>query len=212
MITSKSTSLFDLSPERRREIIAEEVRANATTPYSGTDGNPCSPLFDHQGIKDNMRLQQEITRIAAEYVDMLLLQDDARARRPDTAPIHAQIRRELVTWSTHAFDSLLSLLKSHEISTDPNLRKITDKEQERSARDMLAATIKLSLVTKFKMNEKRYVQGNVPSAFGLESVAYYREASIEAYGPCLSDENDLNKYAEIELDYIEVAVSQRSLK
>ena len=206
MITSKPTPLSDLPSERRREIIANEVRTNATTPYSGTDGKLCLPLFDHPGIRDNTFLQQEITRIATEYVDMLLLQDNAQARNTEWAPIHTQIKRELVTWSTHAFDLLVSLFSSNEISTDLNLSKVTDEAPKDYAHDMLAAIIKLSLVTKSKMNTKRYYPGDVPSAFGLESVADYRESSIDTYSLCLAKNTLLTEYAKKELDDIKAAV------
>lgn len=211
MLTSTSPPLSELPPNERRKNLAANIKTNATTPYSDWNGKPCSPLFDRPGIKDNLHLQGEIIRLSTEYVDMLLLQDAVldRGAKEDEMTC-SLIRKNFVTWTTHALDSIKKSL-SHEISANQNPSNYTDEHINNHSNTIMAAVIKLSLVTKSKLNEKKYTAGDIPSAFGLESIAIYMESYVRSYAKLKGDQAQLISFARQELVDIDTTVKNSEI-
>ena len=119
--------------------------------------------------------------------------------------IQSLIKKEFVSWTTLLFDSLKTLA-SDDILANPNLLNDTDRYIKVSTHNMMAAIIKLSLVTKSKLNAKKHFPGDIPSAFGLESIPFYMEAHVNSYTKLLADETLLTSYAKQELANIKAAV------
>jgi hypothetical protein len=211
MLTSKPTTLSELPSDERRKNLATNIKTNATTPYSDWNGKPCSPLFDRPGIKDNLPLQRAIIRLATEYADMLLLQDAVLDRgAKEDKMTRALIRKEFVTWTTHALDSIEKSLRN-EISANQNPSNYTDEHINKHSSEIMAAVIKLSLVTKSKLNGKAYIPGDIPSAFGLKSIPIYMESYVTSYAKLKGDETQLKRFAQQELVDINTAVKKTEI-
>jgi len=204
--------------DRRSQIKAELIKNAATgvSQDSCSDGN--SLLFSRPGITGSKELRGEILRLAAEYVDMLMLQDEVRAIKQHNTPtflnMPAQIEKELVTWTVHVIEALKNF--QHELITYADwcdkwrnshisVHRSEKELAKMGSQRLMAGIIKLALVTKHAMNDIDTKQGDIPPEWEKANIL----SRVKGITSHQIDENKLKAQVNDELRMICKAAKER---
>lgn len=163
MLTTKPRDISILDSDERRKEISDALLENASVPFRTRSGRPGIPMFELDILTAHALLKEEVLRIAVEYVDLLLLQDEVKDRPFDVDAcaedsMVTKLRNEFILWNIHAFQRVHSLL-----NTDKTPLNNSDSTKNGLVYDLVGKMIKLSLVTKQQLNSRKISVGDIPA-------------------------------------------------